>query len=231
MVTRPRLLDLFCGQGGAAMGYHRAGFDVTGVDVRPQRHYPFRFVRDDALTYLENHGADYDAIHASPPCQRYSITRHTHHKEHPDLVAPTRAGLTATGRPYVIENVPGAPLLTPVTLCGAAFGLTTLDTDGTPLALRRHRLFESNVWLTPVECCCLLFKDRGYRIAGAYGAGSLTRAAAKVRAGGYTPARDVRARLLGIDWMTLEGMSQSIPPAYTEHLGADLVAALELVTP
>jgi DNA (cytosine-5)-methyltransferase 1 len=227
-MTRPRLLDLFCGQGGAAAGYHRAGFDVIGVDIAPQPHYPYQFHQTDALQYAGEHAAEYDAIHASPPCQAYSITRHSHSKTHPDLLPATRDALTATGLPWVIENVSGAPMPTALTLCGASFGLTTTDTDGTPLVLRRHRLFESNVWLWPRECECLLYKDRGYQIGGVYSGGSPDRHHAQhVRHGGYTPTKPVRAALLGIDWMTQDGLSQAIPPAYTHYLGEQLLTHLQ----
>jgi DNA (cytosine-5)-methyltransferase 1 len=228
MNRRPRLLDLFSCEGGAAVGYNRAGFDVVGVDHKPQRRYPFEFVHADALSYLADHAHEYDAVHASPPCQAYSITRHAHDKDHPDLLEPTRDALLATGLPYVIENVVGAPLRNPITLCGAAFDLVASDTDGVPLVLRRHRLFESNVFLAPVECECLIYKDRGYRIAGAYGGGSQDREHAQfVRRGGYTPARQIRAQLIGAEWMTLDGLSQAIPPAYTQHVGAWLLEALK----
>lgn len=225
---RPRLLDLFCGAGGCSVGYHRAGFDVTGVDMKPQPRYPYEFHQADALAYLADHATGYDAIHASPPCQAYSITRHSHHKQHPDLLAPTRDALTATGLLYVIENVPGAPMNNPITLCGAAFGLTATDTDGTRLVLRRHRLFESNLWLTPVECECLLYADRGYQIGGVYGGGSQDRAYARdVRRGGYTPAASVRRALMGIDWTTQDQLSQAIPPAYTQFIGEQLIDHLQ----
>lgn len=226
----PSLLDLFCGEGGAALGYQRAGWTVTGVDSRPAcgRHYPSTFVAADALEYAAEHWREYDAIHASPPCQLYSQSRHTHHAEHPDLVDPTRDLLEATGLPWIIENVPGAPLRMPITLCGAYFDLTTTDTDGTLLVLRRHRLFESNVWLTPTPCYCVAYRHRGYQIGGSYGGGSVSREAAKIRRGGYTPGKAQAAALLGIDpaTMTKYGLRQCIPPAYTEHLGHDLAAAL-----
>jgi len=226
-MTRPRLLDLFCGAGGASVGYHRAGFDVVGVDHRPQPRYPFEFHQADALTYPLT---GFDAIHASPPCQLYSAaTRasNTRHR-HPDLVPPTREALHNTGRPWIMENVPGAPLDHPVTLCGAAFGLTAEDHDGRKLYLRRHRLFESNIWLTPVECMCLTYQDRGYAVGGVYGGGSATFERARtIRKGGYTPPTDVRQRLLGIDWMTQYGMSQAIPPAYTQYLGEQLLNHLQ----
>lgn len=219
LVVRPRLLDLFCGAGGAGMGYHRAGFDVVGVDIDPQPRYPFEFHQADAMTYpLEG----FDVIHASPPCQAYSITKHTHSKAHPDLVAPTRERLQ--GRVYVMENVVGAPLLNPVTLCGASFGLTAIDDDGTPLVLRRHRLFESNMLLLAPPCECGNYKARGFAIGGVYSGGSSDKHHAQhVRHGGYTPSKRVRAELMGMPWATLHGLSQAIPPAYTEFIGRQLL--------
>jgi DNA (cytosine-5)-methyltransferase 1 len=221
---RPRLLDLFCCEGGAGEGYARAGFDVTGIDLEPRyaKRYPHTFHAGDALAYVAEHGHEYDATHASPPCQAYSITKHTNTVTHPELIEPTRAALIATGKPYVIENVVGAPLLDPLMLCGSEFNLTATDTDGTPLRLERHRLFESNVFLWGAGSC---HHNKRIDVAGAYGGGSSDRRYAKdVRRGGYTPAREVRAALLGIDWMTLNGMSQSIPPAYTEWIGSQLLA-------
>ncbi|GAA2665245.1 MULTISPECIES: DNA cytosine methyltransferase [Actinosynnema] len=145
MSARLRLLDLCCGAGGASAGYHAAGFDVTGVDIEPQPHYPFPFIRADALT-VDLDG--YDVIAASPPCQRYSTATPADRREgHPDLVAPVRERLRqavaeGTAWAYVIENVPGSPLLDPVLLCG----------DSLRLGVRRHRLFESNVVLRGTGC-------------------------------------------------------------------------------
>src|SRR4051794_38162937 len=136
MPERPRWVDFFCGAGGASMGYHRAGFDVVGVDINPQPNYPFEFVRGDALELgpaMLASGA-FAGASASPPCQRWAGSSHWHGIDHPDLIAPTRAMLKASGLPYVIENVPGAPLVEPVTLCGTMFGL---GADG--FDLRRHR--------------------------------------------------------------------------------------------
>lgn len=224
--ARPRLLDLFCCQGGAAAGYTAAGFDVTGIDITPQSRYPYRFILADAIAYATEHGHEYDAIHASPPCQAYSQTRHSHQVQHPELVEPTRAALIATGLPYVIENVVGAPLITPITLCGASFGLTATDVDGCPLVLRRHRLFESNVFIAPLECEHLLYTDRGYKIAGVYGGGTVDRSPHKQRRGGYTPDTQVARQLIGAPWMSGHGLRQSIPPAYAEHVGAWLMQAI-----
>lgn len=261
-MTRPRLLDLFCCEGGASTGYHRAGFDVYGVDLfgyvdqdgkrrgYTRARYPFaslqsdavlalcRLLAGEALPFTHPGGtvewltlADFAAIAASPPCQFYSITKHSHGNEHPDLVGPVRWLLRQTGLPYVMENVPGAPLETPLTLCGTEFNLTARDHDGRLLHLKRHRLFESNLFLLGNGGCqCVAFKRRGIGVGGAYGGGSVDRQHAKeVRRGGYTPGKDVREALLGIDWMTQNGLSQSIPPAYTEHLGRQVMAHLSAV--
>ena len=132
-----KLLDLFCGAGGAGYGYHQAGFEVTGVDNEYMRDYPFEFHQADALEYLEKHSQEFDVIHASPPCQAYSAMQHIHknHEEHPDLVEPVRKLLIASGKPYIIENVIGAPLRVDLMLCGTMFGLRII----------RHRIFESNI--------------------------------------------------------------------------------------
>lgn len=141
-----KLLDLFCGAGGCAVGYHRAGFtEITGVDIRPQPRYPFTFVQGDAMEYLAAHGHEFDAIHASPPCQAFSATRHLPNvrtDRHVDLIGPSRAMLSSIARPYVIENVEGSPV-------GAAAGRWAISLCGLMFGLRvfRHRLFESNVLL------------------------------------------------------------------------------------
>lgn len=256
----PRLLDLFCCEGGAGSGYASAGFDVVGVDLDAgrRRHYPFGFHAGDVLAVLDTllagstvaftvpgtgqtrvlGLADFDAIHASPPCQAYSITRHSHSVAHAELVVPTRDRLRATGLPYLIENVPGAPLLAPLTLCGAALGRTATDLDGERLVLKRHRLFESNLALMGLECACADYRNAGYRVAGVYGGGAIPKGryvaevlAAKeharhVRRGGYTPVKEVAAELIGAPWMTYHGLSQSIPPAYSEFLGEQVLARL-----
>jgi DNA (cytosine-5)-methyltransferase 1 len=218
---RPRLLDLFCGAGGAAMGYHRAGFDVVGVDIVPQPHYPFLFVQGDALDYLRLVDLDrYDAIHASPPCQAYSQGKNIWHtrlprERHPDLVGPTRGLLKATGLPYVMENVVGAPLTNYVTLCGDMFGL----------GVKRHRLFETSfmVWNPPV---CR--SDHPDFFVSVFGGG----AKAKKKGNGFPKTNIIHERAqkaMGIDWMNRDEMSQAIPPAFTEWIGAQLLEVLERV--
>lgn len=231
-MTRPRLLDLFCGAGGAAMGYHRAGFDVVGVDSAPIRRFPFEFHRLDAMEVL--HGQteirpwDFDAIHASPPCQAYSITKHAHNREHPDLVPETRHLLKSLGIPWVMENVKGAPMPDSLVLCGSMFDLTAWDhyiNDW--VQLQRHRLFESSFYLMAPGPC----RHRaGVRVGGVYGGAwskNKTIDPTIKRTGGYTPPDDVQRTLMGIDWMTRQQLNQAIPPAYTEWIGRQLLAAIE----
>jgi DNA (cytosine-5)-methyltransferase 1 len=211
----PRLLDLFSGAGGCAEGYFRAGFNVVGVDHRPMPSYPFQFVQGDALDYLRSHLHDFDAIHASPPCQQHSTLRHRTGKEYPDFIAPLRDLLVSAGCPWVIENVVGAPLVAPIMLCGSSFGL----------GVRRHRLFESNVSLSG-QPCRHDFQPEPVDISGT---GGSQKAPRKKATGGrgrkpinLTHAREVS----GIDWMNRRELSQAVPPAYTEFLGHQLRRAI-----
>lgn len=217
MTRRPRLLDLYCGAGGASAGYVRAGFDVTGVDIRPQPHYPFRFVQADALA-VDLDG--YDAYHASPPCQAYLGL--ADRDKWPRLIGPTRDRLVATGRPYVIENVTPAraDLVNPVQLCGASFGL----------GVRRHRLFESNVLLLVPRCNrAHTTPIRAYYGKRGWAAYVDTNAAVQGR-GRRTIYRGTLARAfddMGIGWdMTWDELREAIPPAYTAYIGAQLVLAV-----
>lgn len=226
---RPRLLDLCCGEQGAGVGYSRAGFDVTGVDLseRAARRAPLPFILGDAVAYLAAHGHEYDAVHVSPPCPAYSVaTPATHRDRHPRLIEPLRELLVALGKPYVIENVVGAPLLDPVMLCGSMFGVEALDDDGTRIRLERHRLFESNVAISAPGPCA---HDKSVRVAGLYGGGSEDRTNRPGR-GGYTPSVAARRRLAGTPWMSLAGVGQSIPPVYAEHLGRQLLALCPALT-
>lgn len=204
---RPRLLDLFCGAGGAAMGYHRAGFDVVGVDLNPQPHYPFTFVQDDAMTFpLEG----FDAIHASPPCQYYSYMsacRPGLAEKYPDLVMPTKARLREAGVPWVVENVPGSPLENPVTLCGHMFGLR----------LYRHRLFETSFPMAQ--------PFHPSHVTPASKAGHWTPGTIISVAGHVAPIREAR-EAMGIDWMPRNELAEAIPPAYTEYVGRQILEAL-----
>jgi len=217
---KPRLLDLFCGAGGAAMGYHRAGFEVVGVDINPQPHYPFQFIQDDALDIARMAVEDvflseFDAIHASPPCQMFSITANLARAQGKkasqiDLLTPVRPLLEATGLPYVIENVKGAPLRDPVQLCGSTFGL----------GVRRHRLFESNLLLMGHGEC--RHKEQG-RPIGVYHVMN-----DEVPQGGKTAQTlEEGQEAMGIDWMTWPELKEAIPPAYTEWIGSQLMAAIE----
>ena len=217
-MTRPKLLDLFCGAGGCSVGYHRAGFDVVGVDIKPQPNYPFEFHQADALEYPFE---GFDAIHASPPCQLYSVANNIHGRDdHPDLVAATRARLERVGVPWVIENVPGAPMTNYVTICGLALGL----------AVKRHRLFETSFWVWGPPLCpeghpgdwVSVFGhtvlERGHVIGKAKGGGNRI----KRRHLGTGRGREA----MGIDWMTRDELSQAIPPAYTQFIGEQLLEFL-----
>jgi DNA (cytosine-5)-methyltransferase 1 len=212
--SRPRLLDLFCGAGGAAMGYHRAGFDVVGVDNRPQPRYPFEFHQADAMTYPLD---GFDVIHASPPCTDHSVTANFSHGNGTGwMLGETRKRLTATGLPWVIENVPGAPMRVDYQLCGCMFALRAGKRQ-----LIRERWFETS-W-------------HGFDLRPAC---HHTGPAVTVTGGGPVhghPTRDapvaVRRVAMGIDWMTGDELSQAIPPAYTEYIGRQLLAALSVRSP
>lgn len=207
---RPRLLDLFCCAGGAAMGYHRAGFEVVGVDVEPQRNYPFEFHQADALEFIADHGGEFDAIHASPPCQAYSPLNAYNHKAYPDLVDSTRRMLIRTGAPYVIENVPQAPLFDPTLLCGAMFGLKVY----------RHRAFETSFSLAAPA--------HPKHMARCVRNGYLPTAAApfmSIHGGKHSKAwRAMAAEVMGVPWTTtINEVCEAIPPAYTEYIGVALM--------
>lgn len=207
-----RLLDLFCGAGGAAVGYHRAGFEVVGVDIVRQRHYPFAFVQADALTYPLD---GFDVIHASPPCQDHSVSRNSSGKNHGTgwMLAAVLERFQRQGTPWVIENVVGAVLPSPIVLCGASFGLSASGMD-----LARHRLFQTSIAIMAPPCC----HTRGNTI-GVYGRG--TNAWHRQKLGRNITAAEQR-EAMGIGWMTRDELTQAIPPAYTEYIGRQLLAAL-----
>lgn len=224
-LTDPVLLDLCCCEGGAAKGYQQAGFEVLGADIKDIRRYPGRFIKGDALAVLDLYRDKVDAVHASPPCQRYSQgTTSADRRKYPDMVSAVRAALIETGLPWVIENVPRAPLIDPLVLCGTQFRLRTTDDDGTMLWLKRHRHFESNVRLTSPGLCR---HPRGRQWAGSYGGARDDKVEAReVRGGGYVPRPEVIARLLDIDWMSKNGLYQAVPPAYTYWIGHQLMGAV-----
>ncbi len=220
MSDRPRLLDLFSGAGGSAMGYYRAGFEVIGVDNRPMPRYPFEFHEADALKYLKKHGREFDVIHASPPCQRYSqVNRRSHlkGKEYPDLIATTRQALEGSGRFWVIENVETAPLQAAVRLCGSYF----------MLPIRRHRIFESNILLFGTPCQHRWQLRSGKRYPTCFQEkGGLRRKSTVVQIYGHTHGVGLWPQALGIDWMNRDEMTQAIPPVYTEFLGKQLLRVI-----
>lgn len=221
---RPRLLDLFCCAGGAAMGYHLAGFDVVGVDINPQPRYPFAFIQHDALTLDPRFIASFDAIHASPPCQGYTDLRHAPGaKGAPRLIGKVREVLIASGRPYVIENVSGArsEMRDPITLCGSMFRLGAQGCE-----LQRHREFECGGFPKPPHWC----SHGANPVIGVYGGHARKRSAKHggrgtrdVWEGGHKAAA---SEALGIDWMTLGELSEAIPPAYTRWIGLQLIGHL-----
>ena len=207
-----RLLDLYCGAGGAAMGYYRAGFtDIVGVDNKPQPRYPFEFTQSDALEYLERHGTEFDVIHASPPCQAYSTSSKQWRlsgRSYADLIEPTRILLKDIGRPYVIENVGGSPLIDPVLLVGTMFGLL----------VNRPRYFECSF---PVDFILQpapigqAKMGRPPRFDGDF-----------IQPVGHFSGVEYASDAMGIDWMGQKELAQAIPPAYTEWIGKQLLKAI-----
>ena len=211
---KPKLLDLFCGAGGAAMGYYRAGFEVVGVDIEPQPHFPFEFHQADALTYPLS---GFDAYHASPPCQSYSVSQHMlGTKGSPKYIEPVREALEDTRKPFVIENVPGSPLENPIELSGMSFGLNII----------RRRLFE----LHGFE---ILFIPSPHQVRNYRAEGYLPYHHGTSEKRGHLPNIWTKPRLQGameIDWMSIKEMTQAIPPAYTEYIGQYLMkVVMELV--
>lgn len=203
------------------MGYHRAGFEVVGVDIKPQPRYPFAFVQTDALDFCASFGAGFDAIHASPPCQAFSSIakqqRQRRAYNHPDLVDATRRRLTATGRKFIIENVTSAPLRRTVRLCGSSFDLD----------VRRHRLFELGGWeFVFVPSCAHHLQAPRFRSLDKRRGGKLACVVGVHGHANYAGERALRERAMGIDWMSSTELAQAIPPAYTEYIGRQLLASM-----
>lgn len=204
-----RILDLYCGGGGCSCGYYRAGFECVGVDINPQPNYPYKFIRADAIEYLTKHGKDFDVIHASPPCQRFTRAQRLQKRRHADLLTPTVKAIKSVGVPWVVENVPGAPLVGAVTLCGLSLGC----------GVKRHRLFLSSMPLMGTPCP----KSHAGEWFTVFGGG-----AAKDKRDGRRRATATEAkRAMGIDWMTRRELSQSVPPAYTEYIGRQIMTQLD----
>lgn len=202
------------------MGYHRAGFEVVGVDIRPMPRYPFEFHQGDALEYLQAHWQEFDAIHASPPCQaftKYKNARPDLPKKYPDLIGVTRCALIATGKAWVLENVVGAPVNGMIMLCGSMFGLD----------VRRHRLFESSQMIMTPPCNHSIWRPNRFP-----GGRSRERGHARVACRGtveigrWNIPIQTQYRAMGIDWMELHELSEAIPPAYTEFIGKQLINTL-----
>lgn len=250
-----RLLDLYCGEGGAGVGYARAGFAVYGVDLNddwldrhtrprplPLKRYPFRSVAGDVVAVLtgllagESVGftlgerstrlslEDFTAIHASPPCQLHSsisrLAGHGNREHHVELIAPTRALLEATGLPWVIENVEHSPLLDPMKLCGSMFD--------PPLDVQRHRLFESNWPLEAPQVCrhdvwTPRFQSADYR---GRRSGKLMRVVPVYGGTRYPGDIDLRRKVMEMPWASNQGVTQAIPPAYSEWIGTQLIEHL-----
>lgn len=220
-----RLLDLYCKAGGASKGYADAGFEVVGIDIKKQKRYPYEFIQADCLEILQDldYLRTFDAIAASPPCQTHSRTKHLRDAQggtttKVDLIPQTREALIASGKPYVIENVPGAPLIKPVQFCGSSFGLK----------VRRHRLFESNLEIVGSVC---KHKEQGKPI-GVYGAMNDTaqgvdKSTGKYVIGGSTAKTIEEAReAMGIEWMIWGELVEAIPPVYTNSIGKQLIDLL-----
>lgn len=211
---RPKLLDLFSGAGGCAVGYHRAGFVVTGIDIEPMPRYPFGFIQAEALEYLAGHAHEFDAIHASPPCQGYSkALRHLSNGGTPKLIEECRELLEASGRPWVIENVEGAPLETASTLFGSHGALLC----GTQFGLRiwRHRLFETSFPIRPPRGC-----DHSRAPLNPHRRESRERMRDEF---GKVDLEKVWRKEAGVEWMDKQTGRQAIPPVYTEFIGKQLL--------
>jgi DNA (cytosine-5)-methyltransferase 1 len=213
-MSRPRALVAFCCQGGEAMGYHQAGFEVIGVDIDPQPRFPFEFHRGDAIEFVKEHGHEFDVIVGGPPCQAHTKAQRIQGRKHPRLIGPFREVLIATGLPYVIENVEEArdELIDPKMLCGTMFGLKT----------DRHRLFETNWPLTVPEHIGGKHIGEHTKMGRPWKPGTLYQAV-----GNFSGVEFVRQDL-GVPWMNRDGIRECIPPAYAQFIGEQLMAHIAL---
>lgn len=208
-----KLLDLYCCQGGAAFGYAKAGFTITGVDINPQPKYPYDFIQGDAIECLLHHGHEYDFIHASPPCQGYSnLTPEAHKSKYKKSISGLRDILIKMNKPYCIENVAGAKneMIMPTMLCGSMFGLRT----------QRHRYFETNFNLNiPMKC------DHS-TIPLLVTTASKASREKRFKLGIKPKSVSNSVLAYGIDWMDFNGLKECIPPAYTEYIGDQYIQSL-----
>lgn len=222
MMTKPILLDTFCKAGGATRGYQRAGFYVVGIDIEPQPHYcGDEFIQADALEFIEAHGAEFDAIHASPVCKGYSrLSSLFRDRIYPDQISAVREALQSTGRPYAIENVVGSPLKNYVMLCGSMFGLRVY----------RHRLFECNpqIYFSPMSCNHWGKSSGNRALKKGLGITPNLRDFEILTVTGHDFILSDALKSMGIDWMNQSEISQAIPPAYTEFIGKHLMQALQV---
>lgn len=208
-MSKLRLLDLFCCAGGAGEGYKLAGFDVVGVDIKPQKNNPHTFILGDALEYCINNYQHFDAIHASPPCQQYSSSTRQWRKlgyQYDDLISKTREVLQKTGKLYVIENVPNSPLINPILLNGSVFNLK----------VHRPRLFETNFYLPQPH----VPKVKPVKMGRKVQEGEV------IQPVGNFIGVDYARKVMEISWMTGKELSQAIPPAYTKWIGQFIIKNL-----
>ena len=218
-----RLLDLFCGAGGAGRGYAKAGFEVYGVDLKVSPRSPHPVFKHDVMSLPVGFLRAFDAIHASPPCQRYSIATSACgsgvRETHPDLIEPLRKMLIASGRPYVIENVPGAPLHDPAVLCGSMFEV---------LRVRRHRLFETNWPLVAPKCGAhpKVYDSGKMAVREQFRAGEVDPWKVHLCVCGSFSPKAPHAGAMGIGWMSRRELAQAIPPAYTRYIGRQLMRSM-----
>lgn len=200
MTRRPRALDLYCCAGGAGMGLWRAGFDVVGVDIAPQPHYPFEFRQSDAFDLSPDYMASFDFIWASPPCQAHTLAQRIRKNVHPDRIESTRSMLKFLMKPYCIENVVGAPLVEPIELCGAMFGLKVY----------RHRLFECSF---PIKA-----PRHPEHVAPLRKMGRKPEPGDFMHVvGNFSGVRQAR-EAMGIDWMVRDELREAIPPAFSQYI-------------